>query len=83
MEQGDRLGNIADRYLGDFDSYPDLARLNDIRDPDRIQPGQLLDLPAEAVDRAVRSHAADPGAVPPATEELPGANQPTGPAHTG
>jgi nucleoid-associated protein YgaU len=82
VEQGDRLGNIADRSLGEFNRYPDLARLNEVRDPDGIHPGQLLNLPAEAVDRGVRPHAAGQLAVPPAAEEPPGAGRPAGPGPT-
>jgi len=65
VEKGDYLGHIAGRYLGDFDEYPELARLNEIRDPDRIRPGQLLHLPPAAEDQGVRPHATGLVAVPP------------------
>jgi hypothetical protein len=67
VEDGDYLGTIADRYLGDFDRYRDLARLNEIRNPDRIKPGQLLHLPADAADQGVRKHATGLVAIPPPT----------------
>ncbi|WP_239090806.1 LysM peptidoglycan-binding domain-containing protein [Asanoa iriomotensis] len=57
VERGDYLGSIADRYVGDFTDYPELARINKIKDPDRIYPGQLLRLPDEARDRGYREHA--------------------------
>ncbi|ROT33813.1 LysM peptidoglycan-binding domain-containing protein [Micromonospora sp. HM5-17] len=66
VEKGDYLGHIADRYLGDFDRYPELARLNKIRNPDRIHPGQMLRLPESAEDRGVREHATGLVATPPA-----------------
>lgn len=65
VEKGDYLGHIADRYLGDFNAYPQLARLNKIHNPDRIRPGQLLHLPPEAADHGVRPHATGLVAVPP------------------
>ncbi|MEN3614937.1 LysM domain-containing protein [Plantactinospora sp. ZYX-F-223] len=65
VEKGDYLGHIAGRYLGDFDRYPELARLNEIRDPDRIRPGQLLHLPPSAEDRGARQHATGLVATPP------------------
>ena len=57
VERGDYLGAIADRYVGDFTDYPELARINEIKDPDRIYPGQLLRLPDEARDHGYRPHA--------------------------
>ncbi|MGI5211379.1 LysM peptidoglycan-binding domain-containing protein [Plantactinospora sp. CA-290183] len=65
VERGDYLGHIADRYLGEFNRYPELARLNEIRDPDRIRPGQLLHLPPVAKDRGFREHASGLVAIPP------------------
>ncbi|MDG4821874.1 LysM peptidoglycan-binding domain-containing protein [Asanoa sp. WMMD1127] len=91
VERGDYLGAIADRYVGDFTDYPELARLNKIDDPDRIYPGQLLRLPDEARDRGYRPHASgmviqpgiddghDPSKPPPAQPERP-AQPPTQPA---
>ncbi|GAA4259986.1 BTAD domain-containing putative transcriptional regulator [Dactylosporangium darangshiense] len=65
VRRGDWLGAISDRYLGDFDRYPELQRLNPglIRDsagrrgPDHIEAGWRLILPADAVDRGPRRHA--------------------------
>lgn len=57
VAKGDYLGGVADRYLDDFDDYHRLAALNKLRDPDRIRPGQLITLPAEARDQGSRSHA--------------------------
>ncbi|MFK3982830.1 LysM peptidoglycan-binding domain-containing protein [Micromonospora sp. NPDC050397] len=69
VEEGDYLGTIADRYLGDFDRFRDLAKANQIRNPDRIKPGQLLHLPADAQDRGVRTHATGLVATPPPAEQ--------------
>lgn len=65
VEKGDYLGHIADRYLGEFDRYPELAKLNEIRDPDLIRPGQKLRLPSGAADAGVRVHATGLVATPP------------------
>jgi DNA-binding SARP family transcriptional activator len=56
----DTLWGIAERFLGDGRRYPEIYRLNKDRpqpdggrltDPDRIWPGWILDLPADAADR--------------------------------
>ncbi|MFY1587503.1 LysM peptidoglycan-binding domain-containing protein [Micromonospora sp. WMMD734] len=57
VARGDYLGEVAERYLDDFDRYPEVARLNDLRDADRIRPGQLIKLPTEADDTGARRHA--------------------------
>lgn len=57
VARGDYLGEVAERYLDDFDRYPEVARLNDLRDADRIKPGQLIKLPTEADDTGARRHA--------------------------
>lgn len=83
VEKGDYLGHIAGRYLGEFDRYPELAKLNKIRNPDRIRPGQLLRLPETAADRGHRPHATGLVAVPPpghGTSAPTDAAKPTEPA---
>ncbi|RKN48277.1 LysM peptidoglycan-binding domain-containing protein [Micromonospora endolithica] len=57
VAKGDHLGAVAERYLDRFGDYRELADLNRIADPDRIHPGQLLRLPADADDHGVRPHA--------------------------
>ncbi|ATO15584.1 peptidoglycan-binding protein [Micromonospora sp. WMMA2032] len=57
VAKGDYLGEVADRYLDDFDRYRELARLNRLADPDRIRPGQLIRLPEGAVDSGAQRHA--------------------------
>ncbi|MEU1752336.1 LysM peptidoglycan-binding domain-containing protein [Micromonospora matsumotoense] len=57
VARGDYLGEVAERYLDDFDRYPEVARLNDLHDADRIRPGQLIKLPTEADDAGARRHA--------------------------
>lgn len=57
VARGDHLGSIAARYLDGFEDYQVLATLNRLADPDRIRPGQLLRLPAEAHDRGPGPHA--------------------------
>lgn len=57
VARGDYLGEVAERYLDEFGDYRQLAKLNRLDDPDRIRPGQLLRLPAEAADQGARPHA--------------------------
>ncbi|WP_262283459.1 LysM peptidoglycan-binding domain-containing protein [Micromonospora sp. MA102] len=57
VAKGDYLGEVAERYLDDFDRYREVARLNRLADPDRIRPGQLLRLPEGSVDAGARRHA--------------------------
>ncbi|MFI6782545.1 LysM peptidoglycan-binding domain-containing protein [Micromonospora sp. NPDC050276] len=57
VARGDYLGEVAERYLDEFGDYRQLAKLNKLDDPDRIRPGQLLRLPAEATDQGARQHA--------------------------
>ncbi|SCG62167.1 LysM peptidoglycan-binding domain-containing protein [Micromonospora coxensis] len=57
VARGDYLGEVAERYLDDFDRYREVARLNRLADPDRIRPGQLIKLPAQATDSGARQHA--------------------------
>ncbi|HTF11878.1 MAG TPA: LysM peptidoglycan-binding domain-containing protein [Asanoa sp.] len=92
VERGDYLGAIADRYVGDFTDFPELAKLNKIKDPDRIYPGQLLRLPDEAADHGYRPHASgmviepgvddghDPTQPPPTPPEETAPVQPAQPA---
>ncbi|MBU8858244.1 MULTISPECIES: LysM domain-containing protein [unclassified Micromonospora] len=71
VAKGDYLGEVADRYLDDFDRYKELARLNRLTDPDRIRPGQLITLPEGATDSGARRHAAGRIVVTRAAETAP------------
>jgi LysM repeat protein len=98
VERGDYLGAIADRYVGDFSDFPELARINKIKNPDRIFPGQLLRLPDQAADHGYRPHASGmviqpgvddghdptqpPPAQPPAQPTQPTQPPPTQPKET-
>ncbi|MFC8846723.1 MULTISPECIES: LysM peptidoglycan-binding domain-containing protein [unclassified Micromonospora] len=91
VAKGDYLGEVAERYLDDFDSYRDVAKLNRLGDPDRIRPGQLITLPDGIHDAGARRHATGklvvrptmpaPGGTvtPPAADApaAPGATQPS------
>ncbi|WP_433221840.1 BTAD domain-containing putative transcriptional regulator [Dactylosporangium sp. CS-047395] len=65
VRRGDWLGSISNRFLGDFDRYPEVQRLNPelIRDgsgrhgPNHIEAGWRLVLPADAQDRGPERHA--------------------------
>lgn len=43
--EGDTLWHIAKKYLGDGNRYKEIAALNNISNPDRINVGQVLNIP--------------------------------------
>lgn len=45
VRKGDTLSGIAVRFYGDADRFRDIARVNRIKNPNRIYPGQKLVLP--------------------------------------
>lgn len=45
--QGDTLSQIAQDELGDGDKYPELAKANHLRDPNLIDVGQTIIIPAQ------------------------------------
>jgi DNA-binding SARP family transcriptional activator len=79
VERGDWLGGIAERYLGDFDRYPEIRDLNPdlitdrtgIHGPDHIEPTWRLILPADAHDRGPQRHATGHLVVTPHTPANP------------
>lgn len=67
VAEGEILGSIAEDRLGDSDPAPILALNRDLLDdPDRIRPGQVLDLPCpeEEASPAPPSPAAEPASPP-------------------
>lgn len=46
VKRGDTLSVIASRELGRSSRWPEVAKLNNLRDPDRLTVGQRLRLPA-------------------------------------
>jgi len=50
VQAGDTLSAIAKKYLGDADAYPEIFNANrdQLTDPDKIKPGQVLKIPAHA-----------------------------------
>ena len=47
MKPGDTLSKIARQLLGDANAYMEIFNLNrdQLSDPDKIQPGQVLNVP--------------------------------------
>lgn len=43
--QGDSLSGIAKKMLNDINRWPEIQKLNNIDDPNKIKPGQVLKLP--------------------------------------
>ena len=48
MKAGDTLSKIAKEHLGDANAYMDIFNANkdQLTDPDKIKPGQVLKMPA-------------------------------------
>jgi len=71
VERGDTLWDLADEHLDDPYAYPEIAEANygrpqpdgrALTDPDLIEPGWVLDIPA--ADTAAATPAADPAGGP-------------------
>jgi hypothetical protein len=45
VQPGDNLSKIASRQLGSSSRYPEIAELNNIRDPSDVTVGQVLKMP--------------------------------------
>lgn len=45
VKSGDTLSSIAAQELGDWQQWEDIADANDLRDPDRIEAGTVIQLP--------------------------------------
>jgi nucleoid-associated protein YgaU len=46
VKSGDSLSKIAKSYYGDVNDYKKIAEANNIADPDKIEAGQQLKIPA-------------------------------------
>ncbi|WP_328384190.1 LysM peptidoglycan-binding domain-containing protein (plasmid) [Micromonospora zamorensis] len=63
IARGDRLHDVAERFLGDGDRYTEIAKKNptlekqDHRFPDHIEAGWRIILPDDAKDRGPAAHA--------------------------
>ena len=84
VKHGDYLGDIAERTLGEFDDYRQIAALNPTlipersgpHGPDHIEPGWKLQLPPAATDHGPQTHATGhvtsrPGPPPAAVSPAP------------
>lgn len=45
VAKGDSLSGIAKKMLNDINRWPEIQKLNNIDDPNKIQPGQIIKLP--------------------------------------
>ena len=46
IESGDNLSKISKRFYGNANKYPEVAKANNIANPDLIKVGQQINLPA-------------------------------------
>lgn len=46
VQAGDNLSKISKRFYGDANKYPQIAKANNLEDPDKIKIGQQLIIPA-------------------------------------
>ena len=46
VKSGDNLSNISKSFYGNANQYPKIAQANNIANPDKIQVGQQLKIPA-------------------------------------
>ncbi len=53
VKAGDSLSMIAEHVLGHTSLWPEIAKLNHIGFPDRIYPGQILQLPGSKSSSSV------------------------------
>ncbi|MBT9175236.1 MAG: hypothetical protein DDT22_00910 [candidate division WS2 bacterium] len=47
VEKGDSLWKIAQMYCGDGSLWPEIAKYNEIKNPNLIYPGQEILIPGE------------------------------------
>lgn len=47
--EGDSLSGIAKKMLHDINRWPEIQKLNNIDDPNKIQPGQVIKLPEKKI----------------------------------
>jgi nucleoid-associated protein YgaU len=48
VQPGDNLSKISKHFYGDANKYMDIAKANNLEDPDKIKVGQKLVIPAAA-----------------------------------
>ena len=52
VQEGDTLASIAEEHLGSADQWQIIARANDISNPDQLEVGQKLTIPASSGERS-------------------------------
>ncbi|MGJ6981659.1 LysM peptidoglycan-binding domain-containing protein [Aestuariimicrobium soli] len=74
---GDTLWSLAERHLGDPERWPEIADLNPglVTDPDQIDVGWVLSLPAGSVGRSVDSPTEERPGTPQAQPTTPGSDE--------
>ncbi len=52
VKPGETLSSITERELGDADAYPAVATANHLANPDQIDVGQTIEIPAHVIQKA-------------------------------
>ena len=65
VQEGDTLASIAEEHLGSADQWQVIARANDISDPNQLEVGQTLTIPAsgETSDAGIHNSSTDSSAM--------------------
>ena len=65
VQEGDTLASIAEEHLGSADKWQVIARANDISDPNQLEVGQTLTIPAsgETSDAGIHNSSTDSSAM--------------------
>lgn len=81
VQLGDTLSGIAQEQLGDGNAWPTLAKVNHLADPDYLEVGQTIEIPAHVIAQAA---AAAPAVHPatPITTPIPVQHHPAAATHT-
>lgn len=69
VKEGDTLFMIAEKYFADGYKYPEIAKANDLTNPDQIEPGQNLQIPKLESQQAQASTEPSPQSSPQPEEQ--------------
>lgn len=82
VRPGDTLSGIAQQQLNDGNAWPTLAKVNHLADPDYLEVGQTIEIPAHVVVQAAAATPAVHPATPITTTPIPVQHHPARATHT-